>query len=288
MFDAEKFITEVQKRPSTWDSRSRDYNSNREKKSKDWKDIAEIMYPQWATMSSEDKQIKGKELMAKWKNIKDNFRRQLKENNTGITVKRKRPYIYYELLQFLRPVIEEGNSSNGQPWDNEDIDTDAREENVTNDLISGTSADVTTVVNRPTKQRRKRKFNNTGKAVKSTDNQEKPPEDEDKMFFLSLVSLTKHMPIHAKLKTRIEIMTVIQKNLYQDLSTSLFAANNCPTGPLDLLSYSQRIEEALRHQHPSTSYETDISKRKLPNQPVEPQSPSSDSNNTDESEIVFE
>lgn len=226
--------------------------------------------------------------MAKWKNIKDNFRRQLKENNTGLTVKKKRPYIYYELLQFLRPVIEEGNPSNGQPWDNNEIDTDAREENVTNDLISRTSSDVTVTVNRPTKKRRKRKFNNTGKSLKSTENQEKPLEDEDKMFFLSLVSLLKHMPIHAKLKTRIEIMTVIQKNLYQHLSTSLFSANNCPTGPLDLLSYGQRIEEALRNQHPSTSYEADLSKRKSHNQTLEPQSPSSDSNNTDDSEILFE
>jgi len=58
MFDVEKLICEVEKRPPLYNITLKDY-SNRELKAKCWTEICAEMYPDWNLMANEVKNEKG-------------------------------------------------------------------------------------------------------------------------------------------------------------------------------------------------------------------------------------
>lgn len=51
MFDIDKFIVEVQKRPAVFDVKSKDY-SNKEVKARCWEEIGRAMFDNWEAMST--------------------------------------------------------------------------------------------------------------------------------------------------------------------------------------------------------------------------------------------
>ncbi|KAG8278126.1 hypothetical protein J6590_027385 [Homalodisca vitripennis] len=108
MFDTEKFILEVEKRPALYNVHSEEY-SDRTLRTKCWDDLGEIMFTNWDKMTPVEREVAGKEMVKKWKSVRDNFVREVKLRRSfemeGSTVK-KRKYLFYDQLAFLVPYIK--------------------------------------------------------------------------------------------------------------------------------------------------------------------------------------
>ncbi|KAG8269684.1 uncharacterized protein LOC124366132 [Homalodisca vitripennis] len=92
MFDTEKFILEVEKRPPLYDVQSKEY-SNRNVKAQCWMEVGAAVHDNWEEMTPQMKDEAGKDMMKKWKTLRDNFVRELrilKKNETGAPATKKR------------------------------------------------------------------------------------------------------------------------------------------------------------------------------------------------------
>ncbi|CAK1598279.1 unnamed protein product [Parnassius mnemosyne] len=83
MFDTERFIIEVQERPTLYEVKSKEY-ANRELKAKLWMEIGQEVVAHWADLGPEEKNKAVKDLMKKWKNIRDSYKKEV--NLETITV----------------------------------------------------------------------------------------------------------------------------------------------------------------------------------------------------------
>lgn len=106
MFDTEKFILAVEAHPAIWDSKSSEFStlSNKYEKVKAWEEVAQIMFHDWSELGGDEKDERGKELQKKWKNIKDNFLKEMKMQKcqqAGEPTKKKRRYVFFDKLLFL-------------------------------------------------------------------------------------------------------------------------------------------------------------------------------------------
>lgn len=59
MFDTEKFIVEVEKRPALYDQSLKDY-ANRDKKTRLWNEIGNELYENWDDLSNEERNKLGR------------------------------------------------------------------------------------------------------------------------------------------------------------------------------------------------------------------------------------
>ncbi|XP_056636945.1 uncharacterized protein LOC130445375 isoform X2 [Diorhabda sublineata] len=107
--NAADLIQEVEKYPLLYDNKYPNHTQlTSEMKKKTWEIIAEKLYGQqrWESCNEVEREAIAKEIQFKWKNLKDNFMRILKkekdDEDNGIVLKRKK-YIYYDLLSFLKP-----------------------------------------------------------------------------------------------------------------------------------------------------------------------------------------
>ncbi|CAG9839973.1 unnamed protein product [Diabrotica balteata] len=81
-----------------------------EKKKKTWEIIAENLHgKRWEIAGEVERENIAKEIQFKWKNVKDNFmktlRKEKEDEDNGILATKKKKYIYYDLLSFLRPFV---------------------------------------------------------------------------------------------------------------------------------------------------------------------------------------
>ncbi|GFU37992.1 uncharacterized protein NPIL_365021 [Nephila pilipes] len=109
MFDIEKFINEIKRRPALFDITLRDYN-NRGVKIGCWTEIGSIMLPEWKSYTYIERIKQAKELTRKWKCIRDNFVKYYRthtQKKGRRVVASKRCCRYYNQLQFLIPFIRE-------------------------------------------------------------------------------------------------------------------------------------------------------------------------------------
>ncbi|XP_041968583.1 uncharacterized protein LOC121740387 [Aricia agestis] len=107
-FDTDRFITEINNRPATWNSLLPEY-SNKVLKRNAWDELCHIFYDNFNEKTSKEKNLAVIELQRKWKSIKDAYKRDKAKNNncsSGSGAKPRRPYIYSNLLTFLDPLYE--------------------------------------------------------------------------------------------------------------------------------------------------------------------------------------
>ncbi|CAH1995116.1 unnamed protein product [Acanthoscelides obtectus] len=97
--DIEKLICEVENQPPLWDIRKKEY-SDRVMRRKCWEELVNLFAKENNTID-ENKQL-GNELHKKWKNIRDNFSRDIhqRKGKSGAGAYRKAPYVYTQRLQF--------------------------------------------------------------------------------------------------------------------------------------------------------------------------------------------
>ncbi|XP_038213226.1 uncharacterized protein LOC119833312 [Zerene cesonia] len=111
MSDAERLILCVESHPCLWDTSIEEYY-DREKKDIAWLEIFYILIPNWETLSEDQKRIKGLKLKRKWCNCRDyykNEKQKFKSKSTGSTAKKKKKYVYADILGFLDKVVTPRN-----------------------------------------------------------------------------------------------------------------------------------------------------------------------------------
>ncbi|KAL3283360.1 hypothetical protein HHI36_006508 [Cryptolaemus montrouzieri] len=106
--NAELLISSVEKRPYLWDKSICDYK-DKLKTNAAWKEVCAILREDFGSLSDPEKVTFGNDVVKRWNNIRDSFRKylkQMKEKKSGQgAVKRK--YVYYERLLFLKKLFDE-------------------------------------------------------------------------------------------------------------------------------------------------------------------------------------
>lgn len=149
-------------------------------------------------------------MQKKWKNLRDNYARELKRQKTlpSGSQARKGTYIYFRRLQFL-----EGSVSGKETISN--IENDREEE-----LCE--EADVTKEHREKgisTSAKKKMKANSVDlhiadileKSLLARQNETEKQDDEDKLFCLSLYKEMKKLPENIRLVTKIELLNVFHR-----------------------------------------------------------------------------
>ncbi|GFG33979.1 hypothetical protein Cfor_07524, partial [Coptotermes formosanus] len=113
VFDSERLIAEVQKRPALYNKAIPEY-SDKNCKEKLWIEVCEAVLPNWSRLDTRERVATGSEIQRKWKNIRDNFRREVqmqKKVASGQGATKRRTYIYFGQLLFLLPTMQERSTS---------------------------------------------------------------------------------------------------------------------------------------------------------------------------------
>uniref|UniRef100_A0A1E1WBJ4 MADF domain-containing protein n=1 Tax=Pectinophora gossypiella TaxID=13191 RepID=A0A1E1WBJ4_PECGO len=251
-FETDVFIEEIRKRPCLWNSNSPDHG-DKLLKLKCWNELVDIYARRGA--SSEDRRKLCVKLQQKWRNIRDNFVKQLKknarQNESGPGVKFTTPYGYFNNLLFLKDsVISNPRNSlkfgpDATKSEQDDESGDKSDTSDSNEILwtrkkikkkrkvvgSGSQLVATTNDNEdgdePGTSKKKKKNENEdvgsqlmGVLTKTLDIK-KSEEDEDRLFFLSLVKDFKKIPEDKQLRTKLELIKVINdaresKSTYSD------------------------------------------------------------------------
>ncbi|KAL0111825.1 hypothetical protein PUN28_013188 [Cardiocondyla obscurior] len=107
MFDTERFIEEIERRPAIYDVNRGEYN-DRNAKMTAWDEVCQVMVPNWACLSDEERNVEEKSLRGKWRNIRDYFMKELKlqrSHQSGPAGRKRKKYMYFDRLLFLMPTV---------------------------------------------------------------------------------------------------------------------------------------------------------------------------------------
>lgn len=187
--------------------------------------------------------VTGLDLQKKWRNIRDAFVKahKAKETKSGSAAKKKIPYVFYDNLLFLKDIVAV-NSTDGNTTVNEDVNTSIQNED-----------NVPSVSPLPPKRSKKTNDDNqvgaqlVGVLNKNLE-RKKLEDDDDRLFFLSLVKDFKKIPEHLQMQAKLDILKVIKdaQQLYD------YSYSSCGTsGP-----------------HASRGYQTAHYSRNNPQQPM--------------------
>ncbi|CAG4964640.1 unnamed protein product [Parnassius apollo] len=167
--------------------------SNKIIKNNAWEDITKKLSEGWETLKNDEKNSRCKEILAKWKHLRDNFRCEYqaqKDVTSGQGVKKRKKYRYYDELLFLVPHVKDAKTSG-----NYSIPTNVPEQNTrspstfnTENSPAGPSTATCNVTETP-KKKKKTTSSFESEILKAIKNES--GMDEDKTFCLSLVQLLK-------------------------------------------------------------------------------------------------
>ncbi|KPJ04746.1 hypothetical protein RR46_02443 [Papilio xuthus] len=111
VYDPEDLIAAVKKRPLLYDKFADNYN-DRSAKYSNWIQVAEEVTENWSDLDEKDKELKAKEVQSKWRNMRDNFRREISDKQTTSNgLKKKTKYRYFQHLLFLLPQFQNKDSN---------------------------------------------------------------------------------------------------------------------------------------------------------------------------------
>ncbi|XP_076675993.1 uncharacterized protein LOC143373067 isoform X1 [Andrena cerasifolii] len=233
MFDTEKFIEEIEKRPAIYDVNRNEYN-DRNAKMTAWDEVCQVMVPNWACLTDEERNIEEKNLRGKWRNIRDYFMKELKLQKSqkfGTAGRKRKKYTYFDQLLFLMPTVE--NKRNvGTVLNN--CKSEESEGEVDNPVIeeydvplAHAAPSITTgrdyhqpgvsykMCSRYPKQLCETSFtpfdNEIHDMLSSHSNQRVAydEDDYDRMFLLSLLPIIRQVPEEKKLDVRIQMQQVL-------------------------------------------------------------------------------
>ncbi|XP_043488138.1 uncharacterized protein LOC122515046 [Polistes fuscatus] len=236
MFDTEKFIQEIEKRPAIYDVNRSEYN-NRNAKMSAWEEVCQVMVPNWWRLSDEERNMEEKSLRGKWRNIRDYFRKEFKLQlqislkPDSVRPKRKK-YMYYDQLLFLTPTVENkirimstaGNQIKSEESEGEGDNPVIEESDVplahaVPSLTTGreyvqTGASFKMCPRYPKQlcETSLASFDNEIHDILSSHNGQRvtiDEEDYDKMFLLSLLPTIRQIPEEKKLYVRIQMQQIL-------------------------------------------------------------------------------
>ncbi|XP_018375138.1 PREDICTED: uncharacterized protein LOC108768929 [Trachymyrmex cornetzi] len=238
MFDTERFIEEIERRPAIYDVNRGEYN-DRNAKMTAWDEVCQVMVPNWARLTDEERNVEEKNLRGKWRNIRDYFMKELKlqkSHKSGPAGRKRKKYMYFDRLLFLMPTVENKRMSTSinLPCKSEEsegeVDNPVIEEydplthggaSITGTSITGSREYLQTgtpsykVCPRYSKQLCETSFtpfDNEIHDILSSHSSQRVTLDEDdydKMFLLSLLPIIRQVPEEKKLDVRIQMQQVL-------------------------------------------------------------------------------
>ncbi|KAM3911637.1 uncharacterized protein RB166_020218 isoform 1-T1 [Leptodactylus fuscus] len=103
----EELIRHVQQHPALWRPSDPGY-SDRYRKASAWLAVCQSLYPEWDELDEGDKGILENLVQKRWRSARDQFRREMIhfEGLSGTGPLNKKPYMYFQQLMFLKPVLD--------------------------------------------------------------------------------------------------------------------------------------------------------------------------------------
>ncbi|XP_055624020.1 uncharacterized protein LOC129767315 [Toxorhynchites rutilus septentrionalis] len=260
LIDVEELIGAIEIRPALWDIRTTDYN-DRVVRKQSWEEICDLFGEEGMTQAQKDElEVK---LHKKWKNVRDNFARELhgRARSKGrIHGHPKAPYMYTENLQFLKDIIlskeskrhsRQGSPEQPQPQlaggtDSSPIPLTAPRR-IVRKISKRKLHPVEEKTFRPSESKRRlhpvdKKVFCPSKRLDRIDNFQPAENDDNRLFLLSLLPSISSLPKMLNSRCRLEIMQVVYKFEERALRQ--------PEDPLDPLT--QGIQ-----QHTDTDHDTE-------------------------------
>ncbi|XP_023949520.2 uncharacterized protein LOC112054093 [Bicyclus anynana] len=202
-------IREVQKWPVLYAKDSPE-RANLRFKHKVWTEIAKTLFTDWDCFSDWEQESKVTDLMKKWRNLRDTFKRHLeaeKKAREGRDIRRK-TYVYFKHMLYLLPHSAPQETPSPDPVVEPQLD----------EFFNRQNKRKVTEEKKKVKKRKRLQNRLEHKAIKSvlipethtksTDKEEMI--DEDKHFLMSLIPSFKKMSDDEKLEAKVEILKVIK------------------------------------------------------------------------------
>lgn len=250
MFDTQKFIYEIKQRPGLYDKHLGEY-SNREMKAEYWAEIAQVLFKDWNSIGSAEQKERVRDLIKKWKAIRDNFVKDQKKaalEDARIPHNKKKRYVYTNQLRFLLPHLKKRSKSKANVesdseefhdfWHNAIANEEAAEEK-DNIKEKGAEkdkdqeqapADPTTTYEAYNTRKRNKRHSNEEIIRQSRSSTPElvhylsenlpapaPPSIEEvdmyghKSFLMSFVPILNSMPVHKSLQARMQITQIVNE-----------------------------------------------------------------------------
>ncbi|XP_073419472.1 uncharacterized protein [Dendrobates tinctorius] len=280
--EVNSLIMAVSHQPAIWDARDPSY-MDRLKRSHAWESVCQEVTEDWDDLHTKTKDRRLKDLQTRWRSLKDCYRRELQqqrkaEKSGGPAVKRK-TYLYFRQLHFLKPVLEARRQVWKQKSGDCSISGNIRDKTQDKKLEpksfatftipeSGATPTVPLMdslhLEQPRKRRRHEKKSNCSLnspisshgVVREHQELEK---DADYHFYMYIMAVTKRFSPEKKWAFRMKIMELLQMHSL-DQQASFYPSHNYSCTPEDHISPST-YPPAYPHYYP---YETSHSSRHSP------------------------
>ncbi|XP_015593285.1 uncharacterized protein LOC107266853 isoform X2 [Cephus cinctus] len=233
MFDTERFIVEIEKRPAIYNVNCDEYN-DRNAKMNAWDEVCQVMVPNWENLTDEERNVEEKNLRGKWRNIRDYFMKELKlqrSKKPGPAGRKRKKYMYFDQLLFLMPTVETKRNSAGYishfkseesdgEMDNpviEEYDIPLTHAGTSRDYLhTGTAFKTRTRYPKQLCEASLTSFDTEIQDMLSSHSSQRivDEEDYDKMFLLSLLPILRQIPDEKKLDVRIQMQQVLAAALH--------------------------------------------------------------------------
>ena len=153
------------------------------------------------------------EVQLRWRNLRTSFARELsaqKQGRSGQGAVKRRKYVYYEQLQFLKTTLEERATTSDQALiqaeNRQDNDSDASEAEEDNESQMSPAFAITNPIRR--QRGKKETFEESLLNILA---EKKEEIDEDKLFLLSLLPPLKKLNTRQKFEAKIDLLRFASK-----------------------------------------------------------------------------
>ncbi|KPJ07113.1 hypothetical protein RR48_07960 [Papilio machaon] len=207
IYDPEDLIAAVKKRPLLYDKFAENYN-DRTAKYSSWMQVAQEVTENWNDLDVKDKELRAREVQSKWRNMRDNFRREITDKQiTSNGIKKKTKYRYFQQLIFLLPQFQNKDSNKSKTSAMKDNDREISENSLTNNKRRVRRYPVFRSV--PNKIRRTQEPTVNLIQPKATNSWTE--ENEVRDFCRSLVPSLSKLDDEDRLSAKIEILNVLRR-----------------------------------------------------------------------------
>ncbi|XP_058442952.1 uncharacterized protein LOC131425242 [Malaya genurostris] len=250
----EQLIAAVRKRRALWDVTDSKYY-NKITRAHYWEDLCVSLIPEFRRFSSKGRLRTVFEVQRRWRYIRDAFTRSLRARQNKPGGDKIRPYIYEKQLAFLNMCRKMAcfNEPSLSPADDDTIDNEL-ENKYDNELVENDDA-LPTIDNDDESPNVRTSHSPHSLAEATTEE-----ENDDVVFFRTLLPLVEHLPLRQKMKFRIEMT----KMALDSSENTIESEPNETTVPLHGPSISSGTSAVLRDSPvPTKLHEPCIERPKL-------------------------
>ncbi|XP_039281497.1 uncharacterized protein LOC120350778 [Nilaparvata lugens] len=213
--DCEVIILEVEKYPILYSKGDENYKS-RNARIDAWKKVVAGVVGEEKLLEFDEDKVNeiGRDIQKKWKALRDAYLRSLRTQivKSGSGASKRRPYPYQQQMAFLRPVMENRQTSgNMAPEEVGDVNAEEEEDDQQPDDLGPPP------IKKPAGKPKKGNFETQLLEILKEQSTPNPPpgpsddNDDNKLFLLSLLPKMRQLSENASLQFRIQVMQCLQE-----------------------------------------------------------------------------